>query len=190
MYQADRGNYRTNESMGKAFTHSCLGKLIILLAILIVLTIIAALTVPTEQQMTDEINDDILECIEANDSIKGDAIDDYVHNLGFIFTTADSTKLSLELRKAFDMYNRVEIYRHALYATAYIYNNLHPEGVRIGFGLYGTVIPTMKFSDFLLDNGIMHKGYEQKLIRSVIPDTDLGVNPNIQEYHYKRNPDD
>jgi hypothetical protein len=49
----------------------------------------------------------------------------------------------------------------------------------------------MNFNDFLLRVGPMHKGYDQKLIRTgVIPDTDLGTNPNIQEYHYKRNPDD
>jgi hypothetical protein len=37
----------------------------------------------------------------------------------------------------------------------------------------------------------MHKGYNQKIIRTgVIPDNDLGTNPNIQEFHYKRNPDD
>ena len=39
--------------------------------------------------------------------------------------------------------------------------------------------------------GPVHKGYEQKLIQqTVIPDNDMGKTPNIQEFHYKRNPDD
>ena len=85
----------------------------------------------------------------------------------------------------------MEIYHHPLYSTAYIFNNMHPEGVRIGVGVYGLVVPTLTFHDLLLDEGPMHKGYNQKIIRTgVIPDNDLGTNPNIQEFHYKRNPDD
>ena len=141
--------------------------------------------------MRDEINDDIMQCMEMNDSIRGDQIDDFVNNLGFIFTTADTTKVGQEWREVFDKYNRVEIYRHTFFTTAYVYNNILTEGSRVGIGVFGIVIPTMNFNDFLLRVGPMHKGYDQKLIRrGTIPDTDLGVNPNIQEYHYKRNPDD
>lgn len=191
MYQADRGNYRTNESMGKAFMHSCLGKLIIFVAFLIVMLLIAYFTTPTEKEMTEEMEDNIMQCLEENDSIKGDAIDDYVHNLGFIFTRADSTNVAEEVRQAYHMYNRLEVYRHTFYATAYLRNNLHPEGVRVGFGAFGLVIPTVLYKDILLDVGPVHKGYDQKLLKpATIPDSDLGQNPNIQEYHYKRNPDD
>ena len=128
---------------------------------------------------------------EMNDSIRGDQIDDYVHNIGFIFTKADTTKIAQEWREAFDKYNRLEIYRHTFFTTAYIYNNIRAEGVRVGIGAFGVCVPTVNFNDFLLRTGPVHKGYNQKLIRNgVIPDTDLGSNPNIQEYHYKRNPDD
>ena len=73
----------------------------------------------------------------------------------------------------------------------YVYNNILTEGSRVGIGAFGVVVPTMNFNDFLLRVGPMHKGYNQKLIKSgTIPDTDLGTNPNIQEYHYQRNPDD
>ncbi len=72
-----------------------------------------------------------------------------------------------------------------------MYNNIRAEGTRVGFGIFGLVIPTANFNDFLLHVGPMHKGYDQKLIRTtVIPDNDLGSNPNIQEFHYRRNPDD
>ena len=191
MNQSSRINYnRGNETMAQAFYHSCLGKLLILAAILVVLLIIAYFTAPTEKEMRDEINDDIMQCMEMNDSIRGDQIDDYVHNIGFIFTTADSTKVGQEWREAFDKYNRLEIYRHTFFTTAYIYNNVLTEGSRVGIGAFGVVVPTMNFNDFLLRVGPMHKGYDQKLIRSTtIPDTDLGTNPNIQEYHYQQNPD-
>ena len=191
MDQTGRANYRTNESLGKMFLHSCLGKLTILAGIIIILLIIAFLTKPSEQEMRDEMNDNIMQCMEMNDSIRGDQIDDFVHNIGFIFTTADSTKVGLEWREAFDKYNHVEIYRHTFFTTAYVYNNILTEGARVGIGAFGVVVPTMNFNDFLLRVGPMHKGYDQKLIRTtIIPDNDLGSNPNIQEFHYKRNPDD
>jgi hypothetical protein len=177
--------------MTQAFTHSCLGKLLVMTGILIVLLIVAYFTAPTEKEMRDEINDDVMQCLEMNDSIRGDRIDDYVNNIGFIFTTADSTKEGQEWREIFDKYNHIEIYRHAFFTTAYVYNNILTEGSRVGIGAFGVVVPTMNFNDFLLRVGPMHKGYNQKLIQTgTIPDTDLGTNPNIHEYHYKRNPDD
>ena len=185
-----RASYRTNESVGKMFMHSCLGRIVILAGIIIVLLIIAFFTKPTEQEMRDEMNDNIMQCMEMNDSIRGDQIDDFVHNIGFIFTTADSTKVGMEWREAFDKYNRLEIYRHAFCTTAYVYNNIRTEGTRVGIGLFGVVIPTANFNDFLLRVGPMHKGYEQQLYKTTIIEPDLGVNPNVQEFHYKRNPDD
>ena len=182
MNQTNRINYgRSNETVSQAFMHSCLGKSLILLGILVVLLIIAYFTAPSDKEMREEMND----------SIRGDQIDDYVHNIGFIFTKADTTKIAQEWREAFDKYNRLEIYRHTFFTTAYIYNNIRAEGVRVGIGAFGVCVPTVNFNDFLLRTGPVHKGYNQKLIRNgVIPDTDLGSNPNIQEYHYKRNPDD
>ena len=180
MNPIDNQNYKTNESVGKMFLHSCLGKFIIFAAILVVLFIIAVLTKPTDQEMRDEMND----------SIRGDQIDDFVHNIGFIFTTADTTKVGQEWRKIFDKYNRLEIFNHSFFRTAYVYNNIKTEGTRVGFGLFGVVIPTANFNDFLLRVGPMRKSYNQRLIRSTVINGDLGTNPNIQEYHYKRNPDD
>ena len=49
MNPIDNQNYKTNESVGKMFLHSCLGKFIIFAAILVVLFIIAVLTKPTDQ---------------------------------------------------------------------------------------------------------------------------------------------
>ena len=65
---------------------------------------------------------------------------------------------------------------------------MHPEGTRVGFGIFGVIIPTVLYEDILLDVGPVHKGYEQKLNQEVIgkpEDEDLGENPNITEFHYK-----
>ena len=75
MNPIDNQNYKTNESVGKMFLHSCLGKFIIFVAILVVLFIIAVLTKPTDQEMRDEMNDNIMQCMEMNDSIRGDQIE-------------------------------------------------------------------------------------------------------------------
>ena len=115
MNPSDNQGYRTNESVGKMFLHSCLGKFVILAIILLVLFIIAVLTKPTDQEMRDEMNDNIMQCMEMNDSIRGDQIDDFVHNIGFIFTKADTTKVGQEWREVFDKYNRLEIYNHSFF---------------------------------------------------------------------------
>ena len=189
MYQQDRG-YKTNEPIRKAFMHSCLGKIVILGAFLLIVLFVAYFTTPTEKEMLIETDDGIIECLIANDSIKGDPIDDYVNNLGSIFTYADTTLVSEDIMKAYRTYNRLETYRHTFYATARLVNNLHPEGVRVGFGLFGLIIPTVIYKDILLDVGPVHKGYNQKIIQPTTIEPDLGTTPNIQEFHYKRNPDD
>ena len=66
------------------FLHSCLGKFVILAIILLVLFIIAVLTKPTDQEMRDEMNDNIMQCMEQNDSIRGDQIDDFVQRFAAV----------------------------------------------------------------------------------------------------------
>ena len=70
--------------------------------------------------------------------------------------------------EAFDKYNRLEIYRHAFFTTAYIYNNIRAEGVRVGIGAFGVVVPTVNFNDFLFKLGPMHKGYNQKILQRTV----------------------
>ena len=55
MYQSDNRNYQTKESMGKAFKNSCLGKLVIFFAFLLVILLIAYFTTPTEKEMRIEM---------------------------------------------------------------------------------------------------------------------------------------
>ena len=167
MQQTDRGRYRTQETLGSQFLHSCLGKLFILGAFVGVLLVIALFTVPDEETMMAEMDDNIRQCIEANDSIKTDWIDDAVNNIGYIFTEADSIP-DQELIDNFNKYNKLEYYKHTFYATTLLHNNYKPEGIRAGVGIFGIVIPTVNFNDFLFRLGPMHRGYDQKPVRSTI----------------------
>jgi len=191
MYQAENTNFKTNQSFTQEFTRSCLGRIIIAGVILLVAMFVAYFTAPKEDDMNMEMTDNIMQCLEVNTDNKGDVVDDIVHNLAFVFTTADTTMIPKDLLETYYKHNRLESYRHTFFSTTYIHNNMHPEGTRVGVGVFGLIIPTVLYKDILLDVGPIHKGYEQKLNQQVIiPDDDLGENPNITEFHYKRNPDD
>ena len=191
MDQFNRNNYK-KESLFQAFYHSCLGKLVILGVVALVLLIIGVITVPNDEVMMAEMEDNIRQCLQANDSIRGDLIDDVVNNASHMFTVADSTMYDKELLFTYHKYNDLRIYRHAFYSVARLHNNIHPEGVRVGLGVYGMVIPTVYYTDMLLRTGIVRRSYNEKLIPDTPPveEEDLGENPNLNPYHYKGNPDD
>ncbi len=183
MEQTDRGSYksyRTQETLAQQFWHSCLGKLTVLAAIIGVALFIAYLTVPDEQTMMEEMTDNIRQCIEANDSIKTDWIDDAVNNVSYIFTHADSIPDGA-IDETFDKYNKVVYKRHTFYASAMLLNNFRPEGVCAGIGVFNIVIPTVNFNDFLMRVGPMHKGYDQKILqRTVIKGSEsFGSDPEL-----------
>lgn len=189
MYRDD--NFKQQETMSHAFTHSCLGRLIIFGGIIVILLTLAIFAKPSKKTMAAEATDGILECIENNDSIKGDKIDDYITNLAHVFTKADTTQINSDLMAGLKKYNRMEIHNHMFYRTAYIHNNVHPEGVRVAIGAYGLVLPTVAYDDLLLYVGKMHGGYNKAVIKSgVLDDHDMGVTPNVKEFHYKGDPED
>ena len=189
MEQDAKNSYRTQQSVAQEFYHSCLGKIVILIAILLVLFVVAVITVPSEAKMQSEMMDDILECIHDNDSIKGDGIDDTIANFGRIFSEADSTEADKELLEAFNKYNKLEIYRHSFYSTARLRNNLSAEGIRVGVGIFGFVIPTIKYSDIILFVSTFKNYNKERLIDPPSQDEYVGENPNIKEYHYLGDPD-
>ena len=189
MEQDAKNSYRTQQSVAQEFYHSCLGRIVILIAILLVLFVIAVITVPSEAKMQSEMMDDILECIHDNDSIKGDGIDDTIANFGRIFSEADSTEADKELLEAFNKYNKLEIYRHSFYSTARLRNNLSAEGIRVGIGIFGFVIPTVKYSDIILFVSTFKNYNKERLVDPPSQDEYVGENPNIKEYHYLGDPD-
>ena len=185
-------NKKTYQSPGavQEFSHSCLGRIIILAVILCVLMVIAAVTRPSDNMMRWQMEDNIHECLQSSDSIQSDFIDDYVSNLGRVFTHADTTLTNTEQWETYKALNTLEIYTHTFYKTAYIRNTVHPEGVRVGFGIFSIVFPTIKYEDLLMNTGVIRGDYGKRLIRDIsVPDDYIGDNPNVQPYHYQGNPD-
>ena len=190
MDQTSDGNFKKNESPIQAFYHSCLGKIAILIGILILLFIVAIMTKPTQEEMEMEMVDNILQCIQANDSIQGDDIDDPVNNMNSVFSRADTAKINKELLTSLKKNNKLEIYNHSFFRTAYIINNIHPAGVRVGIGMFSVVYPTVLYKDLLLNVGPMQKKYKDGVIRTgTINNHDLGTNPAVKPYHYQGDPD-
>ena len=185
MYQTDNTNYRTNKSFAQEFSRSCLGRILIGGVILLIGLVVAYFTAPKEQDMDEEMLDNIMQCLEMNSKVRGDVVDDYVHNLAFIFTTADVNVIPKEVLTTYYKYNRMESYRHTFCSTTYIYNNMHPEGIRVGIGIFGIIIPTVLYEDILLDVDPVHKGYEQKLNQPVIKhlDNEPDDNPDLAVIH-------
>lgn len=178
MYQSDRGTYLNKESYSHMFMHSCMGRLIVLAGIIAVLLLVAFFTVPSKEEMEIKITSSIKECIEANYKTKCDKIDDAVRNMTNIFATPDTVAGCKDMED-FHRYNSIEIYRHPLYSTARIHNNLNMEGIRVGIGVFGITIPTITFSDMILRVGPVRKDYNQKIIRNSYGDEDLGNNPDF-----------
>ena len=111
-------------------------------------------------------------------------------NLNNMFSRADTAKINKELLTSLKKNNRLEIYNHSFFRTAYILNNIHPEGVRVGVGMFGVVYPTVLYKDLLLNVGPMQKKYKDGVIRTGTINThDLGTNPAVKPYHYQGDPD-
>lgn len=179
------------QTVASEFRHSCLGRIIILAAIMFVLFIIALFTVPSDSQMRWQMEDNIRECLQDNDSIHGDGIDEAFNNVRRIFTHADTTANDKERLETFHRLNTLEIYRHSFYSTAHVRNAVNPQGIREGIGIFGIVIPTINYDDFLMSEGPVRGKMNERLIQDqVIPDSYLGDNPMLKPYHYKGNPDD
>lgn len=191
MEPTNRSTYR-KQSMSTEFTNSCLGKLIILAAIIVILLIVAALTVPSEEEMQTQMEDNIRECLQDNDVKRGDTVDEIFNNIRRPFTEADTTYNDKEKLATFYRNNKLEVYRHTLFTTAHISNNLHPEGLREGIGIFGVVIPILNYDDFLMTEGNVRGKNSDRIIKDggIPEEMDYGDNPMLKPYHYKDNPDD
>jgi hypothetical protein len=190
MEPTNRSTYK-KQSMTSEFSNSCLGKLIILAVIIVILLIVALLTVPSEAETQEQMEDNIRECLQDNFEKRCDTADEIFNNIRRPLTEADTTFNDKEILEIFYRNNRLEVYRHALFTTARISNNLHPEGMREGIGIFGIVIPFLNFDDFLMAEGnVRGKNHDRILPNNSVPEMDYGDNPMLKPYHYKGNPDD
>lgn len=152
---------KNNDSLFYLFRHSCLGRLIMTGIVLAVLAVIASLTNPTEERMRTEMDDNIRQCIEERDSLTDDWTETMVKNARYMCTTADSIVTHPEDLHVFYEFNTLAYYDHSLFSTMFIHNSFHIEGKRCAIGIFGMVIPTVNFNDFLLREGPMFKEYKR-----------------------------
>lgn len=169
------------------FFHSCLGKIVIFLGVLLVLYIFAIITVPTKKMMLEEAFDNIQECLQDNDSIKADEIDEFINNISRTISVADTTKTNKEVLNTFLKYNTLMVYSHLGFKTVHIVNGIYPQGERIGIGIFQTVISTVNYNDLVVTTGAVRGDYNKQLnAPAEVPDSlYTGENPNVQPYHYQ-----
>ena len=179
MITNNQDSFNKHESTWQSFHKSCLGRIVIAAIVLLVLLIAASLSRPTEEKMTYETKDNILQLIADNDSSKQDQIDNTFANVGYMFTMRDTLKKDT-MWNTFDLYNTLEYKRHAFYSEMILHNTLHVMGKNCAVGFFGLVIPTIEYEDLLLNAGIMRKDYNQKIINEVpVPD----------EFYFGNDPD-
>jgi hypothetical protein len=187
MDQFNSPSYK-KQSLMQQFFSSCLGRLVILLAVFLGLYIFALITVPSKKMMLEETLDNIHECIQENDSIKGDEIDEIINNISRTISVADTTLTNPELYRAFLKYNRLAVYKHAGFQTVHVFNGIYPQGRRISFGVFQTVISTLNYEDLVLSTGAIRGDYNKQLnAPTELPDSDeyIGTNPNVEPYHFE-----
>lgn len=190
MEQFNRDMYK-RQTLLREFFNSCFGRIVIFMGILFVLYILALLTTPSSKKMMADTMDNIHECLQDNDSIKADELDETLSNISRTMTTADTTLTNREALKMFHKYNRLAVYRHAGFKTVHVINGIYPQGRRISIGIFGTVVSTIHYGDLVLSTGAIRGEYGKRLNDPLenVPDDDFGENPHVEPYHYQGNPD-
>lgn len=187
MDQFNKDTYK-QQTLIQQFFNSCMGKIVILFGVIIILYIVALFTVPSADEMLIETRDNIHECLQDNDSIKIDEIDETISNVSRTLLSADTLATNKEAYKAFRKYNRIEVYSHPGFRTVHVINSFYPQGRRISIGIFGIVISTIHYKDLVLDLGAVRGDYGKQLNAPVIEDVDsdyVGGELNVEPYHYE-----
>ena len=177
--QTNKSEYH-KETLAAEIKKSCLAKVIMLVAVMLLFMLSAKLTIPSDEQMMYGTLDGVCQCIQDSHGVPGDKSDDIVRNgIATVSHETDSAKKDTILAD-FKKFNRVEIYHHTFFSTAYIISNFNSRGARAAVGIFGLVIPTVNFNDFVLRNGPIRKEYNQRIIKQTITsDTYMGDNPDL-----------
>ena len=191
MEPTNRSTYK-RQNMSAEFTNSCLGKIIILAVIAVILWIVAIATVPSDEEMRVQMEDNIRECIQDNYEKRCDPVDEVFNNIRRPFTEADTTFNDKEILEIFNRNNRIEVNRHMLFSICRLYNNVHTDGLLEGIGIFSIIIPFLNYDDFVMTEGnVRGKNNDRIMKDTAIPEMeDLGDNPMLKPYHYKDNPED
>ena len=188
MDQINSDKYK-KKSLTQEFFNSCLGRLVIVLIVLFAFYIFALITVPSRDIMLVETVDNVHECLQENDSLKADEIDEFINNISRSFSAADTAKTKREVFKAFLKYNNLEVYSHPGFKTVYLFNSMYPQGCRVGIGVFQTVFCTLHYEELVLSNGAARGDYGKKLNDTIeIPEMEYN-DINVEPYHYQGNPE-
>lgn len=184
MYQNDRGSYRTKESGFKKFRHSCLGKIVIALGVVVVMLVVAALTNPSYKKMKEDMEDNIRQSIWSRDSITADEMDIFMSCIGHTFTTF-SDSVTQDMKNRWKLFianadttgkkdNDLGYRNHLFFTTLDARNNLNSKEVCCGVGIFGLVIPLVDFNKFL-PREVPLIDYDNKpLIEQTVPEEYYG----------------
>ena len=178
MQQTDRGQYKKHQPVVDLFLRSCLGKVIIIAAVTGIVLLAASTTVPSKAKMEQELTDDIGQCIEECQGNAADISDDFVRNAMSVLTHPDS--IPEQAMDIFWKHNRIEVYHHTFFSTAFLFNNAIPNGKRCAIGVFGMVIPMLKYNDFIMRMVPMRKDYNQRIIKNEFSiDSDAEQDPDF-----------
>ena len=127
--QTNKSEYH-KETLAAEIKKSCLAKVIMLVAVMLLLMLSAKLTIPSDEQMMYGTLDGVCQCIQDSHGVPGDKSDDIVRNgIATVSHETDSAKKDTILAD-FKKFNRVEIYHHTFFSTAYIISNFNSRGAR------------------------------------------------------------
>ena len=170
MEPTNRSTYK-RQNMSAEFTNSCLGKIIILAVIAVILLIVAISTVPSDEEMRVQMEDNIRECIQDNYEKRCDPVDEVFNNIRRPFTEADTTFNDKEILEIFNRNNRIEVNRHMLFSICRLYNNVHTDGLLEGIGIFSIIIPFLNYDDFVMTEGnVRGKNNDRIMKDTAIPE--------------------
>ena len=163
--ETNNGLYNQKQTMMQLFAKSCLGRIVIAAVSITIILFLASISIPSDTEFEQKISEDIQMCIIDNSNVRSDVIDDAVRNMTAIFTATGKNQDST-IMADFNKYNKLVIHRHTFYSTARVYNNKKIEGTRSGIGIFGMIIPTITYSDLVLNAEPVRKEYNQPLINN------------------------
>jgi len=177
--QSNKGGL-AKDSLATQFVRSCFGKIVILIAFIALVLIFAKMTIPSDEKMEFGTFDGVYHCIVESHGVPGDKSDDIVRNTIATFSHETDSLKKDSVLEDFNKFNRLETYHHTFFSTTYIISNFNSNGARAAVGIFGMVIPTVNFNDFVLRNGPVRKDYNQKILKqSITSDTYMGDNPDL-----------
>lgn len=112
---------------------------------LAILAVIAHFTMPSDEKMIDKAEDEIMEFVTDNAKKLGNKLSSGIGDLASLLLLSDDVSNSVKSRVLKD--NKLVVKDHWLWKTVEVVNDKHPDGTRVGFGLFGLAFVDVSASD-------------------------------------------